>query len=156
MREIVFQNSMQAKHSLSHRRQCISREQSLKILGVTITHKPSVISAKSSATAPNVLRVLRHHGMTEAGLHAVSCHSWRTHHQCGADSLPSPTANDVLMRSCVELGDVASVHLTYERPRKSDDNEMYSTISVEWAAQWLRQLIIWVLVWRKSVHFWRR
>jgi len=50
------------------------------------------------------------------------------------------------MRSCVELGDVASVYLTYERPRKSDDNEMYSTISVEWAVQWLRQLIIWVLV----------
>ena len=56
----------------------ISRENSLKILGVTITshlsasdHIRQVISG--SAQSLYALRVLRHHGLTAAGLHAVFC-----------------------------------------------------------------------------------
>ena len=56
----------------------ISRENSLRILRMKITKvtcRRPTISAKSSARAPSrfyyALRVLRHHGMTEAGLYAV-------------------------------------------------------------------------------------
>jgi len=54
----------------------ISRENILKILGVTITHHLSASEhirqiISDSAQSLYALRVLRHHGMTEIGLHAV-------------------------------------------------------------------------------------
>jgi len=75
--EIVFQNSRRRRvvtpPSLLPG---ISRKNSLKILGVKITshlsaydHLRHVISESSQTLY--ALRVLRHHGMTEAGLHAV-------------------------------------------------------------------------------------
>ena len=76
-REIVFQNSRRRTVVTPPPLQPgISRENSLRILGVKITshlsasdHLRQVIS--ESAQSLYALRVLRHHGMTEAGLHAV-------------------------------------------------------------------------------------
>jgi len=75
--ETVFQNSKRRTAvTLPPKLPGISGEQSLKILGVTITshlsasdHLRKVIS--ESAQSLYALRVLRHHGMTEAGLHTV-------------------------------------------------------------------------------------
>jgi len=76
-REIVFQNSRRRTVvTPPSMLPGISRENTLKILGVKISshlsasdHLRHVIS--ESAQTLYALRVLRHHGMTEAGLHAV-------------------------------------------------------------------------------------
>ena len=76
-KEIIFQNSRRRIAETSPQPlPDISRENVLKILGVTITnhlsaseHIRRIIS--DSAQSLYALRVLRHHGMTEIGLHAV-------------------------------------------------------------------------------------
>ena len=76
-REIVFQDSRRRSVATPPSPlPGISREHTLKILGVKITshlsasdHLRQVIS--ESAQSLYALRVLRHHGMTEAGLHAI-------------------------------------------------------------------------------------
>ena len=76
-KEVVFQNSRR-RTAVTPPQPLpdISRENELKILGVTITshlsaseHIRRVIS--DSAQSLYALRVLRHHGMNEIGLHAV-------------------------------------------------------------------------------------
>jgi len=78
-REIVFRN-LRRKTAATPLPSLpgISRENSLKILGVTITSHLSVSDhicqvISGSAQSLYTLRVLRHHGLTAAGLHAVFC-----------------------------------------------------------------------------------
>ena len=76
-KEIIFQNSRRRiAETLPQPLPDISRENVLKILGVTITnhlsaseHIRRIIS--DSAQSLYALRVLRHHGVTEICLHAV-------------------------------------------------------------------------------------